>query len=82
MEYCAKHQIPVDFKQAGEKSPYSMDANLLHISYEGGELEDPASNRTHRCGAGPSRREDAPNTPEHVELAYLHGDAVALNGDR
>ena len=41
MAYAEKHNIPVDFKKAGKKSPYSMDANLLHISYEGGPLEDP-----------------------------------------
>ncbi|MGB2517282.1 MAG: argininosuccinate synthase, partial [Pseudomonadales bacterium] len=41
MEYCAKHDIPVDYANAKKKSPYSMDANLLHISYEGGNLEDP-----------------------------------------
>ena len=39
MDYCEKHQIPVDYHKQGEKSPYSMDANLLHISYEGGGLE-------------------------------------------
>ena len=81
MEYCAKHQIPVDFKQAGEKSPYSMDANLLHISYEGGELEDPGVEPNPSMWRWTVAPEDAPNTPEHVELAYLHGDAVALNGE-
>ena len=43
MEYCASHNIPVDFSSSEKKSPYSMDANLLHISYEGGLLEDPWS---------------------------------------
>ena len=81
MEYCAKRQIPVDFKQAGEKSPYSMDANLLHISYEGGELEDPGVEPNPSMWRWTVAPEDAPNTPEHVELAYLHGDAVALNGE-
>ena len=81
MEYCARHQIPVDFKQAGEKSPYSMDANLLHISYEGGELEDPGVEPNPSMWRWTVAPEDAPNTPEHVELAYLHGDAVALNGE-
>ena len=81
MEYCAKHQIPVDFKQAGEKSPYSMDANLLHISYEGGELEDPGVEPNPSMWRWTLAPEDAPNTPEHIELAYLHGDPVGLNGE-
>ena len=81
MEYCAKHQIPVDFKQTGEKSPYSMDANLLHISYEGGELEDPGTEPNPSMWRWTVAPEDAPDTSEHIELEYLHGDAVALNGE-
>ena len=81
MDYCAERQIPVDFKQTGEKSPYSMDANLLHISYEGGELEDPGVEPNPSMWRWTVAPEDAPDTSEHVELEYLHGDAVALNGE-
>ncbi len=79
MEYCEKNQIPVDFKQ-GEKSPYSMDANLLHISYEGGGLEDPwqaADEDMWRWTVNPV---DAPDAPLDIELAYKQGDPVALDG--
>ena len=81
MDYCARRQIPVDFKQTGEKSPYSMDANLLHISYEGGELEDPGTEPNPSMWRWTVAPEDAPDSSEHVELEYLHGDAVALNGE-
>jgi len=79
MEYCEKNQIPVDFKQ-GQKSPYSMDANLLHISYEGGGLEDPwkeAADDMWRWTVSPL---EAPDTPLDIELTYKNGDPVALDG--
>jgi argininosuccinate synthase len=79
--YCAKHKINV---QASAKKPYSMDRNLLHISYEAGILEDPwldAFAPQHkdmfRLTAAP---EDAPDRPEIVELEYRCGDCVAVNG--
>jgi len=81
MDFCEKHQIPVDF-QRGEKSPYSMDANLLHISYEGGGLEDPASAAEERMWRWTVAPEDAPDEPELIELEYECGDPVALNGAR
>jgi argininosuccinate synthase len=81
MDFCEKHQIPVDF-QRGEKSPYSMDANLLHISYEGGGLEDPASAAEERMWRWTVAPEEAPDEPELIELEYEHGDPVALNGAR
>ena len=56
MEYCSTRQIPVDHKQSSG-SPYSMDANLLHISYEGGVLEDPSSIPVRICGVGRFSRE-------------------------
>ena len=80
MEYCRKHAIPVDYEQSGE-SPYSMDANLLHISYEGGILEDPGTAPNEdmwRCTVSP---EDAPDEPQSIEIAYQNGDAVAVNGE-
>ncbi len=80
MAYAEKHNIPVDFKKAGKKSPYSMDANLLHISYEGGPLEDPwfeAEEDMWRWSVSP---ETAPDKPTYVEITFKGGDAVALDG--
>jgi argininosuccinate synthase len=82
MAYAEKHNIPVDFKKAGKKSPYSMDANLLHISYEGGPLEDPwfeAEEDMWRWSVSP---ETAPDKPTYVEITFEGGDAVALDGVR
>ena len=79
MDFCEKHQIPVDY-QRGEKSPYSMDANLLHISYEGGGLEDPwreADDAMWRWTVAP---EAAPDEALTIELEYAAGDPVALDG--
>jgi argininosuccinate synthase len=83
LAYADKHGIPVDFKKRkGGGAPYSMDANLLHISYEGGILEDPdfePEDSMWRITVSP---EKAPNKPEYVELDYRHGDIVAVNGKR
>lgn len=81
MAYAEKHNIPVDFKKAGKKSPYSMDANLLHISYEGGPLEDPwfeAEEDMWRWSVSP---ETAPDKPTYVEITFEKGDPVALDGE-
>ena len=80
MAYCAEHQIPVDFSNAKKKSPYSMDANLLHISYEGDILEDPwieAEEDMWRWTVSP---EAAPDQAEEVELTFRAGDVVAVDG--
>ena len=80
MAYAEKHNIPVDFKKAGKKSPYSMDANLLHISYEGGPLEDPwfeAEEDMWRWSVSP---ETAPDKPTYVEITFKSGDPIALDG--
>ena len=81
LAYADKHGIPVDFKKRkGGGAPYSMDANLLHISYEGGILEDPdfePEDSMWRITVSP---EKAPGRPEHVELEYRRGDIVAVNG--
>ena len=81
LAYADKHAIPVDFKKRkGGGAPYSMDANLLHVSYEGGILEDPdfePEDSMWRITVSP---EKAPGRPEHVELEYRHGDIVAING--
>ena len=80
MEYCRKYAIPVDYEQSGE-SPYSMDANLLHISYEGGILEDPGSAPNEDMWRWTVSPEDAPDEPQSIEIAYQNGDAVAVNGE-
>ena len=80
MEYCRKHAIPVDYEQSGE-SPYSMDANLLHISYEGGILEDPDTAPNEDMWRWTVSPEDAPDEPQSIEIAYQNGDAVAVNGE-
>ena len=83
LAYADKHSIPVDFKKRkGGGAPYSMDANLLHISYEGGILEDPdfePEDSMWRITVSP---EKAPGRPEHVELDYRQGDIVAVNGKK
>lgn len=80
MDFCEMHQIPVDYKR-GDKSPYSMDANLLHISYEGGGLEDPAQPADEGMWRWTVRPEDAPEEGELIELQYERGDPVSLNGE-
>ncbi|MFN7451743.1 MAG: argininosuccinate synthase [Alphaproteobacteria bacterium] len=79
LEYAEKHQIPVAKDKRGE-APYSMDANLLHISYEGKALEDPwvaADESMFRLTVSP---EKAPDAPEIIEVEFERGDAVAVNG--
>ncbi len=83
LAYADKHGIPVDYKKRkGDGAPYSMDANLLHISYEGGVLEDPAFEPEDSMWRITVSPEKAPNKPELVELSYRHGDIVALNGKK
>jgi argininosuccinate synthase len=83
LAYADRHGIPVDFKKRkGGGAPYSMDANLLHISYEGGILEDPdfaPEESMWRLTVSP---EKAPARPQVVELAYERGDVVAIDGKR
>jgi len=79
--YAETHGIPIEMKR-GKASPYSMDANLLHISYEGGILEDPweeAEEDMWRWTVSPER---APDRPTYLELTYEQGDIVALDGSR
>ncbi len=82
MNYAAQHQIPVDFAKAGKKSPYSMDANLLHISYEGGVLEDPWTEAEEDMWRWSVSPEKAPDVPTYIELTYEKGDIVAIDGVR
>ena len=83
LAYADQHGIPVDFKKRKGGAPFSMDANLLHISYEGGVLEDPAvpppEKGMWRLTVSP---EKAPNKPETVELDFERGDLVAIDGKR
>lgn len=79
MAYCETHNIAVENKR-GAKSPYSMDANLLHISYEGDLLEDPASEPEEDMWLWTTSPENAPDTPTYIDLEYVKGDIVAING--
>jgi len=79
MDYCEKHHISVDYAR-GQKSPYSMDANLLHISYEGDNLEDPWQEADADMWRWTVAAEAAPDTPERVEIEFAHGDPIAING--
>ena len=79
LAYCAKHDIAVE-KKRGTKSPYSMDANLLHISYEGDILEDPAAEPEEAMWLWSVAPEAASDTPTYIELDYVKGDITALNG--
>ncbi|HYN13907.1 MAG TPA: argininosuccinate synthase [Burkholderiales bacterium] len=85
LRYAEKHGIPVEFKRKkGRRSsssvPYSMDANLLHISYEGGVLEDPQYEPEESMWRITVSPEKAPRRPEYVELGYRKGDIVSVNG--
>ena len=82
LRYAEKHRIPVDFKKKKGGAPYSMDANLLHISYEGGVLEDPGYEPEESMWRITVSPEKAPQRPEYVELEYRKGDIVALNGKK
>ena len=79
MAYADKHGIPVE-KKKGNKSPYSMDANLLHISYEGDVLEDPWAEPEEDMWLWTVSPEKAPDTPSYVEITFEQGDAVAVDG--
>jgi len=81
MDFCKLHQIPVDQQHEGEKSPYSMDANLLHISYEGGILEDPAAEPEESMWLWSVSPEAAPDKPTYIELTYQQGDVIAIDGE-
>ena len=80
MDFCETHQIRVDQRHEGEQSPYSMDANLLHISYEGGILEDPSREPEEAMWLWTVSPEDAPDSPTYVDLQYVRGDVVAVDG--
>ena len=80
LAYCDEHGIPVE-KKIGSKSPYSMDANLLHISYEGDILEDPAREPEASMWLWTVAPEAAPDTAACIELTYARGDITAIDGE-
>ncbi|MGY6216160.1 argininosuccinate synthase [Methylolobus aquaticus] len=79
LAYAEKHGIPIEMKR-GKASPYSMDANLLHISYEGGVLEDPWDEPEESMWRWTVSPEKAPDRPTYMELTYARGDIVAIDG--
>jgi argininosuccinate synthase len=79
MDYCEKHNIPVDYSKK-KKSPYSMDANLLHISYEGKVLENPWTEAEEDMWRWTVAPEAAPDKATYLELTYEKGDIVAIDG--
>jgi argininosuccinate synthase len=80
LAYAEKHGIPVEMKHKTGGSPFSMDANLLHVSYEGRILEDPAREPEEDMWRWTVSPEAAPDAPEYVELGYGRGDIVSVNG--
>jgi argininosuccinate synthase len=76
--YAKKHDIPCSGHQ---KTPWSSDRNLLHISFEGGILENPWAERRKRCTCCPSSPEQAPDQPEYIEIEFCQGNPVAINGE-
>ena len=79
MAYAEEHNIPIEMKR-GTKSPFSMDANLLHISFEGGPLEDPFTEPPAEMWRWSVSPEMAPNEATYVDLTYEKGDIVAIDG--
>jgi argininosuccinate synthase len=82
MAYAEKNGIPVEMKHKQGGSPYSMDANLLHISYEGRHLEDPSAEAEASMWRWTVSPEAAPDAAEYIDLEFVKGDLVAINGQR
>src|SRR5207249_3561613 len=76
LAYAEKHGIPIDMKHKSGGSPYSMDANLLHISYEGRHLENPAAEAEEDMWRWTVAPEAAPDTPEYVDVEFATDDVV------
>jgi len=81
LAYAEEHNIPIEMKK-GNKSPYSMDANLLHISYEGRVLEDPWAEAEEDMWRWTVSPENAPDKATIIEVTFEQGDIVAINGER
>jgi len=82
LAYAEKHGIPIEMKHKQGGSPYSMDANLLHISYEGRHLEDPSAEAEESMWRWTVSPEAAPDSAEYVDLEFVHGDLVSINGSK
>ena len=82
LAYAEQHGIPVEMKHKAGGSPYSMDANLLHISYEGRHLENPAAEAEESMWRWTVSPEAAPDAAEYLDLEFAQGDLVAINGQR
>jgi len=82
LAYAEKAGIPIEMKHKQGGAPYSMDANLLHISYEGRHLEDPKAEAEESMWRWTVAPEAAPDAPEYLDVEFEHGDIVALNGKR
>ncbi len=82
MAYAKEHGIPVDYAKQGKKSPYSMDANLLHISYEGDILEDPWAEPEDDMWRWTVSPENAPDKATYLEIEFAKGDIVAIDGKK
>src|SRR5476649_2233276 len=82
LAYAEKAGIPIEMKHKQGGAPYSMDANLLHISFEGRHLEDPKAEAEPDMWRWTVAPEDAPDQPEYLDIEYEKGDPVALNGKR
>ncbi len=80
LAYAAERGIPIE-RQGGNQSPYSMDANLMHTSFEGNELEDPWVEPAEEMWRMTRSPEDAPDHPARVTLAFERGDVVAVDGE-
>src|SRR5690606_19504922 len=79
LAYAEKAGIEIDMKHKNGGAPYSMDANLLHISFEGRHLEDPKAEAEESMWRWTVSPEQAPDTPEYVDLEYERGDIVGIN---
>ncbi len=81
MKYAEEHGIPIDYAKRGKKSPYSMDANLLHISYEGDILEDPWAEPEEDMWRWTVSPEKASDQPQYLVLGFEKGDIVSVDGE-
>ena len=82
MAYAEKHRIPVDMKHKKGGSPYSMDANLLHISFEGRHLENPAAEAEESMWRWTVSPEKAPDKPQYIDIEFKNGDPVSVDGKK
>ena len=81
LAYAKEHGINIAKKKQGQESPYSMDANLLHISYEGLVLEDPSQEPDEAMWLWTNSPENAPDKAEYITIEYRNGDPIAINGE-